>query len=127
MKRNHNENKFIGGNANMFTIKEGNRDTGKGLLNKRALRRLLSATLAFMLIMSSTAGLYAAAELPEARDMEPEARDTEPAVQDKEAAFASITGEVTLITDWNGMPCIRVTSGDEGETDFVIEDGKTVF
>lgn len=118
----------------MFTIKEGTRDTGKGLLNKRALRRLLSATLAFLLIMSPAAGLYAAAELPEARDMEPEARDMEPEARDteyvtkpREAAFASMTGEVTLITEWNGMPCIRVMSEEEGETDFVIEDGKTIF
>jgi hypothetical protein len=44
-----------------------------------------------------------------------------------DAAFSQITGEVSLIHDWNGLPCIRVIEAEGGETDFVVEEGRTVF
>ena len=44
-----------------------------------------------------------------------------------EAAFIKISGEVTMIDDWNGNRFIRVKNEDGGETDFVVEEQRTVF
>ena len=45
----------------------------------------------------------------------------------KDAAFSLTSGEVTMIHEWNDLPCIRVTDADGGETDFVVEADRTVF
>ena len=44
----------------------------------------------------------------------------------EDAAFSTIAGEVTMIHEWGGSPCIRVADDGGGETDFVIGD-KAVF
>ena len=85
----------------------------KNLRNDSILMKLLTALLVVTLAAVPCAGVFAAP-----LEVAPEATET---------AFDKISGEITLIHEWDGQPCIRITDADGGETDFIIEAGKTVL
>ena len=50
-----------------------------------------------------------------------------PETQSGEAAYKKISGEITLIDVWNDYQFVRVMNAEGGETDFVIDENRTVF
>jgi hypothetical protein len=44
-----------------------------------------------------------------------------------EPAYSKVSGKVEAIDVWDGQPYIRIMEPEGGETDFVVEEGMTVF
>ena len=96
---------------------------GKAFRRNGAARMVISVFLAGLLIfMPSMVSFGGAISLDKGAD------DVKlPGMNEDNAAYKQFTGKVTMIDVWDGKNFIRIENDEGGETDFVINDGKTVF